>query len=269
MTRFFIIGFTLYMALTSCKHLGTGENYSNDDNNVRIVRQFFSNGYLKAEIRIKDNKRHGITKNYSSNGRLLSTINYENGKKEGKTTNYYSSGKVHSTILYKNGIREGDAVWYYKSGRPYSINPYVYNKLNGVQKKYYENGKLLAEIPYKDGQPGTGLKEYTSEGKLITQYPEIIIQEVNQITASERFILKIYLSNHSGNVQFFLDDLDQGKYLKKYMYGIPVQNGVATRVYDVPPGYVKFQKINIIAKLKTDLGNIYITQRPYNLAIQH
>jgi antitoxin component YwqK of YwqJK toxin-antitoxin module len=269
MTRFFIIGFTLYMALSSCKHADTGENFNDEDNNVRMVRQFFPNGYLKAEIQVKDNKRHGITRNYSSNGRLISTVNYVNGKKDGKTTNYYSAGKVHSTILYKNGVREGDAVWYYKSGRPYSINPYVNNKLNGVQKKYYENGKLQAEIPYWDGQPGIGLKEYTPEGKLITKYPKIIIQEVNQITTSDKFILKIYLSNHSGNVQFYLDDLDQRKYLKKYMYEIPVQDGVATRLYDVPPGYVKFQKINIIAKVKTDLGNIYVTQRTYNLAIQH
>jgi len=269
MRRFFIIGFVLYLALTSCGHADKRGNYRDENNNVRMVRQFFSNGYLKAEIPVKDNKRHGITKNYSSEGRLLSTVNYINGKKEGKTTNYYFTGKVHSTILYKNGIKEGNAIWYYKSGKPYSINPFINNKLNGVQKKYYESGKLQAEIPYKDKQPGIGLKEYTSEGKLITNYPKIIIQEVNQIAASDRFILKIYLSKRSGNVQFYLDDLDQGKYLKKNMYEIPTKNGVATRVYDVPPGYVKFQKINIIARVKTDFGNTYITQRPYNLAIQH
>jgi antitoxin component YwqK of YwqJK toxin-antitoxin module len=269
MKRYILIAFAFCMAFYSCKHTDSRENYRNENNNVRMVRQYFSNGYLKAEILIKDNKRHGITKNYGSDGRLLSTVNYVNGKKEGKTTNYYSSGKVHSTILYKNGIKEGDAIWYYKSGKAYSINPFINNKLNGVQKKYYENGKLQAEVPYKDGQPGTGLKEYTPEGKLITNYPEIIIQEVNQIAASDRFILKIYLSKRSADVQFYLDELDLGKYLKKYMYEIPTNNGVATRIYDVPPGYVKFQKINIIARVKTDLRNTYITQRPYNLAIQH
>jgi antitoxin component YwqK of YwqJK toxin-antitoxin module len=268
MRRFFIICFTLYLSLTSCNY-SDKENYREENNNVRTVRQFFSNGYLKAEISVKDNKRHGITKNYSSNGRLLSTVNYVNGKKEGKTTNYYLTGTVHSTILYKNGIKEGDAVWYYKSGKPYSTNPYINNKLNGVQKKYYENGKLQSELPYKNGQPGTGLKEYTDEGKLITNYPKIIIQEVNQIAESDRFILKIYMSKRSRKVQFYLDELDQGKFLKKYMYEIPTENGVATRVYEVPPGYVKFQKINIIARFETDLGNTYITQRSYNLAIQH
>ncbi len=267
MRRFTAITFIFCLAFYSCTQEG---NRGNDKNgNVRIVREFFSNGYLKSEISVKDNRRHGITKNYSSKGKLLSKVNYVNGKKEGKTTNYYTNGKVHSTIMYKNGIREGNAIWYYKNGKPYSINPYINNELNGIQKKYYESGKIQAEIPYKDGQPGTGLKEYTPEGKLLTDYPKIIIQEVNQIATSNRFILKIYLSRRSGNVQFYLDELDAGKYLKKYMYEIPTEKGVATKVYEVPRGYVKFQKINIIASVKTGLGNTYITQRSYNLAIQH
>jgi antitoxin component YwqK of YwqJK toxin-antitoxin module len=269
MGRFFIIGFILCLVLASCKFIDNRENQKDENKNVRLVRQFFSNGRLKAEILVKDDKRHGITKNYNSSGKLLSTVNYVNGKKEGKTTNYYTNGKVHSTIMYKNGVKEGNAVWYYKSGKIYSINPFVNNKLKGIQKKYYENGKLQAEIPYKDGQPGIGLKEYTSEGKLITNYPKIIIREINHIATSDRFVLKIYLSERSANDQFYLDDLDQGKYLKKYMFAIPTEKGVATRVYEVPPGYVKFQKINIIARTKTRLGNTYITQRSYNLAIQH
>ncbi|UCH13292.1 MAG: toxin-antitoxin system YwqK family antitoxin [Bacteroidales bacterium] len=267
MRRFIVFTFILCLAFSSCMQTDTGGKDKNS--NVRIVREYFSNGYLKAEISVVDNKRHGITKNFSSKGKLLSKVNYVNGRKDGKTTNYYTDGSVHSTIMYKNGIREGNAIWYYKNGKPYSINPYVNNELNGVQKKYYESGKIQAEVPYKDGQPGTGLKEYTPEGKLLTNYPGIIIQEINQIATSDRFILKIYLSRGSGKVQFYLDDLDAGKYLKKHMYEIPTENGVAKKVYEVPSGYVKFQKINIIASVKTVLGNTYITQRSYNLAIQH
>ena len=267
MRIFIAITFILCLAFSSCKQADTRKN--NKNGNVGTVREFFSNGYLKAEITVKDNRRHGITKNYSSKGKLLSKVNYVNGKKDGKTTNYYTNGNIHSTIIYKNGVREGDAVWYYKNSKPYSINPFINNKLSGVQKKYYESGKIQAEIPYKDGQPGTGLKEYTPEGRLLTNYPKILIQEVNQIATSDRFILKIYLSKRTGNVQFYIDDLDAGKYLKKHMYEIPAENGVAKKVYEVPRGYVKFQKINIIASVKTGLGNTYITQRSYNLAIQH
>ncbi len=269
MKRILVIPIMLCLVISSCRNSGTGKNKKNSDEDIRIVREFFSNGKVKAVISVKDNKRNGITKNYSIDGRLLSAVNFVNGKKEGKSTNYYSSGKVHSTIMYKNGVREGDAVWYYENGNPYTINPFFNNKLNGIQKKYYENGNLQAEIPFKDDQPGVGLKEYTGEGKLITDYPAIIIKEVNQIATADRFILNIYLSRRLSDVHFYLDDLDSGKYLKKYMYEIPSKNGVATRVYDVPQGYVKFQKINIIARARTGLGNTYITQRTYNLAIQH
>jgi antitoxin component YwqK of YwqJK toxin-antitoxin module len=253
----------------SCHNAGTLKDNNKSDDGTVIVREFFSNGKVKAEISVKDNKRHGITRNYSSKGSLLSTVNYANGKKEGKATNYYSSGRVHSTMIYKNGLREGEAVWYFESGKPYSVSQFINNKLNGIQKKYYKNGNLQSELPCKDGQPGTGLKEYTEEGKLISDCPVIIVREINRIATDDKFTLNIYLSRHLSNVHFYLDDLDSGKYLKKYMYEIHSENGVATKTYDVPQGYVKFQKLNIIAKARTRLGNTYITQRTYNLAIQH
>jgi antitoxin component YwqK of YwqJK toxin-antitoxin module len=268
MKRISIIAVMLGVVFFSCHDAGTLKNKNRDDD-TRIVREFFSNGKVKAEISIKDNKRHGITKNYSNKGRLLSVVNYANGRKEGKATNYYSSGKVHSTMVFMNGLKEGEAVWYYENGNPYSVNQYVGNKLNGIQRKYYRNGNLQSEIPYKNGQPGTGLKEYTEEGKLMGDYPVIVVREINRIETEDKFILNIYLSTRMSNVHFYLDDLDSGKYLKKNMYEIPSEKGVATRTYDMPQGYVKFQKINIIASVRTRLGNIYITQRTYNLAIQH
>jgi hypothetical protein len=160
-------------------------------------------------------------------------------------------------------------VWYYENGKPYSINPFINDKLNGIQKKYYKSGKIMAEIPYKDDQPGIGIREYTDKGELITNYPKIIIEEINRIDPDNKFILNIYLSNRSANVKFYLDNLDDDKYLKKYMYEIETRRGIAARVYEVPPGYVKFQKINIIAKAKTRMGNPFIVQRTYNLAIRH
>ena len=176
---------------------------------------------------------------------------------------------MHSTVLFSNNKRNGDAVWYYENGKPYSINPFINGKLNGIQKKYYKNGKIMAEIPYKNDQPGIGLKEYKDNGELITNYPKIVIAEINHIESDNKFIINIYLSNRSKNVKFYLDNLDDNKYLKKYLYKIDTKSGMATRVYEVPPGYVKFQKLNIIANVKTGMGNPYIIQRTYNLAIQH
>ena len=261
--------FTSFLIFFSCSLADTKTKKDSDDKSIRIVREYSSSSNLKAEISVKGKVRHGITKNYNKHGILLSKVNYVDGKKEGKTINYYTTGKVHSTIMYKNNRKNGYAVWYYENGKPYSINPFVNNKLNGIKKKYHENGKLFAEIPYKDEYPGIGLKEYTAEGKLITDYPKIIVEEINQIKFNNKYILKIYLSNRSRSAKFYIDDLYDGKYLRNYVYEIPAQQGVATRIYEVPPGYAKFEKINIIAKVNTRLGNPYITQRTYNLAIKH
>ncbi len=261
--------FALLLLFSSCDSADSGNKTGNKGNDIHVVRKYFSTNELKAEITVKGNVRHGLTKNYSKRGKLLSTVNYLNGKKEGKTTNYYPSGKVHSTMIYRNNLKNGDAVWYYENGKPYTVNPFINNKLNGIQKKYYKNGKILAEIPYKEDQPGTGLKEYTGEGKLITKYPRIIIEEINRVESENKFIIRIYLSNRSSNVKFYIDELYDGRYLKEYMYEIQTRQGMATRTYEVPPGYVKFQKMSIIAKVNTHLGNPYIIQRTYNLAIQH
>jgi antitoxin component YwqK of YwqJK toxin-antitoxin module len=269
MKKILMITVTLVAVFISCHDAGTNKKSKSRDKDISIVREFFPNGKVKAEISIKDNKRHGVTKNYSKTGRLLSVVDYAYGRKEGRATNYYSSGRVHSTMVYKNGLKEGEAVWYYENGNPYTVNQYVNNKLNGIQKKYYRNGNLQSEIPYKDGQPGTGLKEYTEAGELINNYPEIVVREINRVETEDKFILNIYLSRRMSNVHFYLDDLDSGKYIKRNMYELPSENGVATRTYDMPQGYVKFQKLNIIARARTKLGNTYITQRTYNLAIQH
>lgn len=261
--------FASFLFFSSCNFNDTGNKEKDKDDNTHIVREYIGTNILKSEITVKGDVRHGITKNYNKNGKLLSTVNYVDGRKEGKATNYYPTGKIHSTMIYKNNVKNGDAVWYYENGNAYTINPFVNDKLNGIQKKYYKNGKLMAEVPYKDDHPGKGIREYSSEGKLITNYPKIIIEEINRIETENKFILKIYMSNRSKNVKFYLDNLDEGKYLKGYMYEIDTRQGIATKVYEVPPGYIKFQKINIIANVKTYMGNPFIVERTYNLAIRH
>jgi antitoxin component YwqK of YwqJK toxin-antitoxin module len=263
----------LFTCISACdfnslkKEKDTGNGH---DKGTTVVRKFFKDGKLKSEITVKGNLRHGVTKNFDRNGKLLSEVNYSNNKKNGLTINYYTtSGKVHSKLNYINGVKNGESFWYYENGEVYRVNPFLDGKLNGIQKYYHDNGQLMAEVPYKDGLPGTGLKEYTKEGKLVTDYPEIVFKEIDQIAISDKFTLTISLSKRASKVNFYIDELDEGKYLKKYMFEIPTKRGVATKVYEVPPGFVKIQKLNIVAKMKTEMGYPYITQRVYNLALQH
>jgi hypothetical protein len=47
------------------------------------------------------------------------------------------------------------------------------------------------------------------------------------------------------------------------------EKGVGKLYYMLPPGGFVMEKLNIIAKVKTDLNNYYITQLSYNLAVEN
>jgi antitoxin component YwqK of YwqJK toxin-antitoxin module len=257
----------LVLFFSSCDLILKKEEKPKSD--TRVIKEFYDTGSLKTETSVKGNERHGPTKNYDRKGNLTSETPYVNNKKEGLHKDYYPSGKIHLTINFKNGVKEGDETWYYENEKPFRVNPFVNGKIHGIQKWYYKNGRLMGEVPYKEGFAGIGLKEYTEEGQLITSYPEIIFKEVNQIMIADKFVLKISMSNNARKVKFYLDDLNEGKYTKKYMFELPVENGVASQNYHVPPGFMKMEKINVIAVYTTPRGLPYITQKIYNLALQH
>jgi antitoxin component YwqK of YwqJK toxin-antitoxin module len=48
-----------------------------------IIREYYGNGQLQAELNYKDGKLDGICKVYSTDGQLLSEGNYKDGKQEG------------------------------------------------------------------------------------------------------------------------------------------------------------------------------------------
>jgi antitoxin component YwqK of YwqJK toxin-antitoxin module len=233
------------------------------------VREYFENGKLKSEISAVGSKREGITRNYDRNGKLAGEVYYLNNQKHGWATNYYASGKVHSRIMYQEGRKHGEEIWYYENGNVFRISPYAGGKLNGVQQFYYENGRLKAEVPYKEGNPGSGLKEYTKEGKRVTGYPTIFITEINHLAMNNIYILRLSLSNRSGRVQFFNDVLVDGIYLKKNMFQMITEKGIAEYVVSVKPGGVVIDKLNFVANYKTPLGNPCIIQKRYNLAVNN
>lgn len=262
----------LFLLITAfvCHSCGfTGKKEDTKTSGTRIVKEYHENGLIKSEVSVKGNIREGITKKYDQRGRLISEINYVNNKKEGLYKEFYPSGDVYSSITFKNGIKEGEEIWFYENGKPYRVNPFHMGKINGIQKWYYKTGKLKGEVPYKNGLPGIGLKEYKEDGTLVTSYPEIVFKEIDQVVMLDKFTLQISLSNNSRKVKFYLDELDEGKYTKKFMVEIPTEKGIASQTYDVPKGFLKIEKINIIAHYTTPSGLPYIMQKKYNLALQH
>ncbi len=263
----------LLIFLSSCNELfkksGKDNLSSGKQSDIKIVKEYFDNHHLKSEISVRGKVRQGITKNYNKSGNLISEVNYSNNKLDGLSTNYYASGKVHSTIMYKNSEKNGESIWYYEDGKVFRVTPFTDGKIDGIQKFYFEDGKPMAEVPYKNGQPGIGTKEYSKEGNLIKKYPVIKFEEINHIFVEDKFILKVKLSNNSYRVEFFHGNLIEGKYLPDNLVEIPDKRGICTFEYYVPPGYVKMEKLNIVARYKTDYGLPYILQKTYNLALQH
>lgn len=211
-----------------------------------IVKQYRKDGTLKAEIGVKDGQRHGLSKTYYKNKKLHQEINYINNKKHGIAKTYHKNGKIYQETLYDSGI------------------------IHGVRKKYRENGKLWAEIPFHKGKEAAGLKEYLLDGSLKRKYPKIVIMEKNEIIAKNKVTLEATLSDNSKKVEFYTGTLDDGKFFGVNAGKIYSQkNGKAEIVFNVLPGMFIMKEINIIAKVTTVMGNSYITQKSYNLAVEN
>lgn len=262
----FLVFTSALLLLISCGKTNKPEEAAGSDENV--VRQYFANGVLKAEISVKDTLRDGITKNYDSEGNLLSTVTYVDNIKEGLTTNYYvPSGKVNSTLVYKAGVKQGDEIWYYESGKEYRVTPYVDGNMNGIQKFYYESGQLMAEVPYKNNLPGKGLKEYREDGTLLEDYPTIVITKEDHLATANSVLLKFTLSNESTDVQFYRGNLDEGIYISDEMSEMATQGGMSQISFNLPRGTKRDQTVVVAARFKTRFGNPYITNTSYQLQI--
>jgi len=245
-------------------------NNKNKKKGPHTIYEYYDNGRLKSEISMVDSLRQGITKNYDKSGHLISKINYVNNRIHGVAFNYYPTGKVHSKLNYYEGRKNGNEIWYYESGKVFRISPFVDGRLNGVQQFFYESGHLMAEVPYQKGNPGVGVKEYNESGKLITNYPHIVVQEINNLSAENKYILKLSLSNKSTRVKFYTGKLEDDKYFNESaLVPLTTKNGEAEYfVYIFPGGMIK-EKLNFVASYKTSRGMIYIIQKNYNLVVRN
>jgi hypothetical protein len=233
----------------------------------RVVEEYYPGGTIKSEIAMTDTMRNGLAKYYSEQGHLLSTAEYKNDKREGLVINYNpENGKITAKAFYKNDEQNGEVIQNYKEGMLFRTSTYVNGRVNGVIKTFWPNGQLKAENTFNMGKPAIGLKEYDMHGKPIIQ-PELLIKEINQTALHRKLILKFSLSDGNKDVDFYLDELDDGKYFDPKSYKLRNDDGISSIEYPVFPGNKLFKNISIIAKLKTNYGNTLILQRNYKLNI--
>lgn len=213
---------------------------------------------------------NGVIEQFYANGELKNKIPVKNGKRHGRAQSFYKDGTLRQEIDYVNNIKHGEVVTYYESGKKYQVTPYVDGKIDGIRKKYRQNGMLVAEIPYSDGEECAGLKEYLLNGEEKTGYPELIIVPENNLLKNGTYVLTLSASNGSRDVEYFTGKLTEEGCIPHYLAPIgPVKGGKTEVIYKLPAGSYVMEELNFIAKIKTRLGNYFITEKSHYLAVEH
>ena len=181
--------------------------------------------------------------------------------KHGIQKRFYSNGSLYSAIPYNHGLKVGTAYTYYLAAE--GVKPSVWkeqfykkNKLDGICKRYHENGMLQAEYEYKEGNPGLGIKEFTKSGKAIKQ-PTLIVSANRTATG---YYVNASLSKKTTNVDYFIGDLVEGKYLSKGLKGLQVKNGLGEVIVAASK-----KKVTVTAVFSTRYRNKCVVSKTISL----
>jgi hypothetical protein len=233
-----------------------------------MISVFFL-GCTKEEQKKNVGKLQGLHKFYFPDGSLYLEINYKDSLPHGLAKRYFKNGQLLEEAEYRDGIQHGVTKTYFENGNLSSITPYDSGRIHGTKKKYRKDGTPAYQAPYHYDQPCVGLTELFLSGRPVDTYPKIVITPKDDMLRSNMFTLEFTLSNKSRMVEYYKGQLTDGKYIGSSAKEIYVSNGVGKLFYVIPPGAFEMEQMNIIAKVKTDLGNYYITQAKYNLAIEN
>jgi hypothetical protein len=214
-------------------------------------------------------KLNGLHKYYYPDGGLYLEINFKDSIPHGLSKQYFKNGKVFEETNYVNGVRHGVSKTFYESGILSSETPYDSGHIHGMKKKYRKDGQLSFEAPYYFDNPCVGLKEYYLSGRAVDNYPSIVVRPEDNLLRDNMYILNISLSDGSNLVEFYKGTLTDGKYIGKDAQSIPTSKGVGRLYYVLPPGGFVMEKLDLLAKVKTELNNYYITRLQYNLAAEN
>jgi antitoxin component YwqK of YwqJK toxin-antitoxin module len=217
----------------------------------------------------KSSGLNGLQKFYYPDGKLYLEGTYIDSVAHGDFKQYFKNGNVYEKAHYVNGVQYGVTVRYYEDGKLSMEIPYDSGRVHGVQKKYRQDGTLAYEAPYHYNYPCVGLKEYYTTGRLVDKLPEIVIREEDKMWSDNRYSLHLSISNGM-RAEFFRGELTDGKYIGSGVENIYMESDGTARIdYHVGLGMMVMEKINIIAKVKSDLKNYYIVQKQFNMAVQN
>jgi len=146
-----------------------------DNNKLKCIRtdksftEFYSNGQIKCNYKIKDNNQ--FVQYNNQNGTLVfdgiydsetNTISNQFGNYTGKILTTFEDGKISNQEEFLNGYANNLQHTYYPDGQSKFIGSFNNGKRVGIQKYYYENGKLN----YFDDYDNNIHKRWTETGEL-------------------------------------------------------------------------------------------------------
>ena len=79
---------------------GTGVIYGQEP---EVKKEYWDNGELKSELRIKNGLKDGLAIRWFENGNKMSESHYKNGELEGLATGWYENGSKILEEHFKDG----------------------------------------------------------------------------------------------------------------------------------------------------------------------
>ena len=199
----------------------------------------------------------------------VSSVNQVNdyGRVHGVRATYYEDGKtLYSKQTFNHGRKHGPATWYYKNGQVFKQTNFEDGKRHGLTRVYYKSGKLTAEFESEHGNVLPGLKEYLKDGTLVTAYPHIQFQEINFLASKNRVDLKVFCTKKRSGVKFFVLKEENGTTSR---VNLITENDSALLQYYLNPGEQLDEKVEILAEIPTELGNIWSKKCSYHLSVSN
>ncbi len=217
------------------------------------------------EKEAKESKPENIVMRRSDG--TVSSVNQvnENNRVHGIRATYYEDGKtLYSKQTFSHGKKHGPATWYYMDGQVFKQTNFKDGKRDGLTRIYYKDGKLSAEFEAEKGNVLPGLKEYREDGSLVTSYPDIQFRELDFLASKSRLDLEIYCSKKRSGVKFFILNEKDGETSRVYLI---TENDSALMQFYVKPGEILNRRVDILAEIPTELGNILVRKYSYQLRV--
>ena len=182
-----------------------------------IEKEYYDNGVLKKEYKLKNGEPHGLVKFYFPNGKIKETTYFENGIRNGLSKGFYTSGEIEWQINYtkdledglyqeyfkngnlkhscffRNGLQDSILVEKYENGSLKAIQNFKKGVKHGVQKTYYESGSLKLQAEW-DSDIVIYYKKLNEDSTLINEYRDIVLKtDKSNLKLGDDYIATVYI----------------------------------------------------------------------------